>query len=113
MFFKPEHVQPILAGLKTQTRRKINRTGRCPYKEGNVYQARLNYKDKPFARLLITGVRRERLADMTEEDCILEGYGGKDGYRRIYEKIYGRFDENEMLWVIDFETIEPPLTGGR
>ncbi len=103
MFFKPEHVEPILSGNKTQTRRKINKTGKCPYKVGHIYQARLDYKAGSFAYLKITGVRQERLADMSEADCILEGYAGKAEYREIYERIYGVFDENELLWVVDFQ----------
>ncbi|HHW45053.1 MAG TPA: ASCH domain-containing protein [Desulfotomaculum sp.] len=70
ILFKPEHVEPILSGCKTQTRR----LGKKRWKVGSVHQCRLNYRAEPFACVRVTAVRRERLDNITEEDARREGY---------------------------------------
>jgi hypothetical protein len=105
MFFKDEHIIPIISGKKTQTRRRINRTGKCPYKPGHAYQCRDNYSAGAFAHILIKSVRQERLGDITDEDAIREGYPTRIDYFAAFEKIYKRMDPDEIVWVIDFEVI--------
>src|SRR5690606_38575844 len=71
ILFKPEQVEPILVGRKTQTRRTWKRPR---VKVGSVHQAKTTYHDKPFARIKITGLRRQRLGDISTEDVHREGY---------------------------------------
>ncbi|NPV80716.1 MAG: ASCH domain-containing protein [Firmicutes bacterium] len=101
ILFKPEHVEPILAGRKTQTRR----VGKKRWNVGSIHQARLNYYAKPFARIKILAVRQERLGDISEEDARREGYGSVEEYRKVFERIYGRWVPDEMVWAIDFEVV--------
>jgi len=106
MFFKDEHILPIISGNKTQTRRKINRTGKCPYKPGHAYQCRDNYSSGAFAHILIKSVRQERLGEITDEDAIREGYADRIDYLAAFERIYKRIDLDEIVWVIDFEKVD-------
>ena len=71
--------------------------------------------------LEITGIRVERLNDISEEDSMAEGIGGvngelcdvtgivapthKDRFKNLWESINGAgsWDENPWLWVIEFK----------
>lgn len=75
ILLKPEHVGPILSGQKTRTRR----TGKKRWRIGSVHQCRLHYRAEPFARVKITGVRREKLGDISEVDAKKEGYPFRSG----------------------------------
>jgi len=73
--------------------------------------------------LEITGVRVEKLKDITEADCKAEGASGGNGsipgyhysatprehYRHIWETINGKdsFDINPLVWVVEFKQIQP------
>lgn len=102
ILFKPEHVEPILAGRKTQTRR----VGKKRWKVGAVYQARVNYYAKPFAKLRIIAIRQERLGDICEEDARREGARSLEEFQRVFERVYGRWVPDELVWVIDFEVVQ-------
>jgi hypothetical protein len=69
ILFERGHVEPILSGQKTQTRR----TGEKRWRVGLVHQCRLNYYAEPFAYVKISGVRRERLGAISEADAKKEG----------------------------------------
>lgn len=76
--------------------------------------------------LEITGVRVERLQDISEEDAIAEGlpwrqctdwmgpgstqrnFGPKDAYRGLWERINGAgsWDANPWVWVVEFKRVE-------
>jgi hypothetical protein len=70
--------------------------------------------------LEITGVRVERLQDISEEDALAEGVSfsdpvkpsraermGRDAYRTLWESINGTgsWDANPWVWVIEFKKI--------
>lgn len=88
ILFKPEHVELILSGQKTQTRH----TGKKRWRIGSVHQCRLNYRGEPFAHVRITGVRREKLGAISEADAKKEGYPSVEAYREAFTRIYGFWD---------------------
>ncbi len=72
--------------------------------------------------LLITGIRVERLQDISDLDCCDEGYDGPavtadnqwpsiNWYERLWDSIYGKkegenWQANPWVWVINFEKID-------
>jgi len=74
--------------------------------------------------LEITGVRVERVQEITEEDAIEEGcerefkadgsvaWGAglveaKESFRDLWQSIYGNWDANPWVWVYEFRRIKP------
>jgi hypothetical protein len=110
ILFKPEHVEPILAGRKTQTRRLWKKRRA---KAGAIHQARTQLYGEPFAHLLIEAVRTERLGDMMQVDAVREGYDSTEDYLLAWERINGAkiFDMDTVVWVMDFRLSDPPRSG--
>lgn len=103
MWFKKHHVDKILAGEKTQTRRsaKLQATR---YKVGRKCGIRWSRKEGVKHFILITGKRLERLGDITPEDARKEGGYTLEEFRREWEKINRRpWDPRKLVWVYDFK----------
>jgi len=103
LLFKPEHVEPILAGTKTQTRRIWKRKHA---NVGAVHLAKTKMLSKEyFAKLEILDVYQEDLLDISDEDAKAEGYLSRDEYLvafcRINKLGLGDLD-NLMAWVVRF-----------
>lgn len=99
ILFKHEHVQPILDDRKTQTRR----TGKMRWKVGSIRQAKTGFrKDDEFAKLRILAIRQEPLGLISEADAIAEGYDSVEDYKDAFRRIYGFWDDDMVVWVIDF-----------
>lgn len=99
ILFKPEHVDLILEGRKTQTRR----TGKKRWNVGAVHQCKTQMFGEPFAKVLILGVREERLGKISWEDICREGYGWRGDYKEAWERIYKTpWDDDLEVWVVDF-----------
>lgn len=106
MLFKPEHVEPILSGRKTQTRRIWKRR---MVKSGGVYwaQTKLFDKESRFARIWCCSVHEERLSDITEQDAIEEGYGSVADYLDALNRIHGSIiSPDEIVTVVKFKVYE-------
>jgi len=106
ILFKPEHVQMILEGKKTQTRR----TGDKRWNVGAIHQARTNmpWMDDSgyFADIRILDVRRECVGDISSEDVSAEGYETHEEFKKIWRWINGDWDPFEEVWVVEFEVEE-------
>ncbi|MFA7121210.1 MAG: ASCH domain-containing protein [Bacilli bacterium] len=104
LLFKTYHIDAILSGVKTQTRRAWKRPR---VRVGAVHQAKTNYyRAGCFGWIRITGLRRERLGAISEADARAEGDYSIEEYRRVWEEINGAWTPDLEVWVVDFEIVE-------
>ena len=104
ILFKPEHVDLILAGTKTQTRR-IWKKPRA--KIGAIHLAKTKMISKEFfARLEILAVYQEKLSDISDEDARAEGYKNSAAYFVAFCRI-NRLDyvPDELVYVVKFRVV--------
>lgn len=104
ILFKPEHVEPIIAGRKTQTRR----AGSKRWNVGSIHQCKttLFSPDPPFARVRILDVRRQKLGEMSREEVLAEGYRTWPEYMAALGRIHGReFVPGDEVWAVTFEVV--------
>ncbi len=87
ILFKPEHLDLILTGTKTQTRR-ISSTGKKRWNVGAVHLAKTKMLSKDFfARLEILAVYPEAILNISEEDARAEGYPTRLDYLDAFCRI--------------------------
>ncbi len=108
LLFKPEHVDMILEGRKTQTRR----TGKRRWKVGSTHQCRLKMLDKDscFATVGIKAVREEPFMDVSDEDAVREGYANAEQFIAKFREIYGDEPTRGDVWVVDFALVSQEVT---
>lgn len=103
IIFHPEHVQPILSGLKIKTRRM----GKRRWNVNRVHKAKTAMVSRDyFALLRILTLHQEPLGAMTEKDALEEGGYTLSGYREAWERIYLRpWSPDLIVWVVQFERV--------
>ncbi|HEY5472464.1 MAG TPA: hypothetical protein VIK32_04645 [Candidatus Limnocylindrales bacterium] len=102
ILFKPEHIAPILAKTKTQTRR----LGKKRWNVGAVHQCQTRMFDNGsvFAYVRILDVWQERLRSISHDDAVAEGYTGIGTYLyAFYEINRMATDADPLVWVVEFE----------
>ena len=133
MIFTPDNCRLILDGRKTQTRRVMKPTHHLMdgalcnllyvlYAPGRTYAVQPGRGKKAVGRLRVTGVRVERLQEITEADCIAEGWtkrpdiatdpvvhreASRDWYMDLWTSIHGTgsWAANPWVAVIEFERV--------
>jgi len=106
MLFKPEHKEMILNGTKTATRRIWKKP---MVKVGGIYKCKLKMLSKDyFAKIEITKLFKQKLGEMTLEDCKKEGYENAqhNQFIDIWVKINGSWNPKLEVYVIEFEVIK-------
>lgn len=104
ILFKPEHVEPILSGRKTQTRRRWKRRRMVP---GSIHQARTRLFGEPFAALNVLRVWQEAIGQVSEADARAEGYPGRESFLDAFARINGQVDPDEIVWCVEFTASSP------
>lgn len=111
ILFKDEHVEPILNGTKTQTRR-LWKSKRAKIRSIHLAKTVMLSKEF-FAKLHILDVRRERLGDITQEAARAEGYSSREEYiekfkeinKKKLRKLNDSEIENSVVTAIKFEVV--------
>lgn len=102
ILFRPEHVDMILQGKKTATRRMW---GRPRVKVGAVHKCKLNmFTDEHFAKIKILSLYRQRLGDMNDQDYRKEGYS-RQGFKSIWRKLHRQYYASTEVWVVEFMVV--------
>ena len=99
--FKRKHLNLVLQGTKTQTRRVHKRL----WTVGRIYAVRDRWFTKPAGYILITRRFRQRLGDITQKDIKKEGYKELEEYKKVWEEIWGPGSWNSDLVVTVYEFI--------
>lgn len=102
ILFKPEHIEMIKTGRKTQTRRvwKAQRA-----KVGSLHKIKTAMISPAFYGFIeIKNVYREPLGSMTDADAKAEGYNTLEEFRAVWERINGpgSWDPEMYVYVVEF-----------
>ena len=101
ILFKPEHIQPILEGRKTETRRSWKKPRA---KKGAIHIAKTKMLSSDyFARIRIKYVRKQRLGAITTEEVLREGYSRKEEYLQKF------IDINKLKSITPNDLIHSPF----
>jgi hypothetical protein len=110
----------VISGDKWQTRRfanpgdtftdgdkrVIDARNRTVYETGRSYAVQPNRGKKAVARIVLTGLRKESVSAITEEDAIAEGFVSREHFLATWQRIYGQqADLHQMVWVLEFQLI--------
>ncbi len=105
LLFKQHHKRPILSGEKTATRRYWEKGRRA--KPGSIHQCMTALFKDYFAKVKILDVYQERLGDMKRPDYQKEGGYTKKSFIEIWKQINGRYDPDDVVWVVEFKLVSP------
>jgi len=103
MLFKRTLFGKILSGEKTASRRPMERKrGRRVYEVGEKVGIRNGYV-KPKAHVVITRRYRQKIGNMTDEDAKKEGFKDLEEFKRVWKRLYGKWNPNRVIWVYEFK----------
>jgi hypothetical protein len=105
--FTQANMAKVLDGSKAQTRRTWA-TQRVQV--GDVCRLKIGRTGWMDQYVVITGVRREALGNMTEQDARAEGCRNRYAYVALWDSIYGKqapWRKGREVWVIDFRLGTP------
>jgi len=99
--FKRKHLNLILQGKKTQTRR----ISRYRLKIGKAYAIRSKMLEPAQARIVITRAWRQQLRDLTPEDVRKEGFNSFTEFRQAWIQIYGTWNPDQIVTAYEFRLL--------
>ena len=108
ILFKEPSVQLILRGEKSQARKLWARARAKEGAEHLLYRRPPMTGEKPFARILVTRVWKQRIGDMTAEEAHAEGWPDKASWIEQFSE-GRRFEgpvEDVEVWALEFEVLE-------
>jgi hypothetical protein len=135
MLFKPELLQKVIEGSKTQTRRLAKddegllygRVGsicsdieeyidsyprhgvsyikRERYAIGKTYAACPGRGKTQLARIMITGIRCGVASNISEDDARAEGFASRDEFLQAWDTINGKGKRDTAVWILEFKVV--------
>lgn len=101
LLFRKKHLEKILDGEKTQTRR----ISKPRVKPGSTYKLRRGYNPIPEF-IEIEEVFQQKLGEITPEDVLKEGFNSFQEFIQEWESIYDEWKPEKKIWVIEFRLTE-------
>lgn len=112
MNFKPELVEKILVGQKTQTRRAMSDNPRSPwYRGGCALKVNHAYALCPgrgkhqVGKIVVTEVRDVMLGEITDAEACAEGFQTAAEFAAYWHAMHGSCNYGERVWAITFEVV--------
>jgi hypothetical protein len=106
MMFKKALLEKVLSGEKTQTRRSTQRKpGVRVYEVGEIVGIRAGYT-KYTAYIRITGKRKDKIGNITEDDARKEGFASIEDFKQTWVRIAGKWTPGLIVWVYDFVLVQ-------
>ena len=108
ILFREPSAQLILRGEKSQARKLWARARAKEGAEHLLYRRPPMTGEKPFARILVTRVWKQRIGDMTQDDARAEGWADTDAWIAQFiegKKLNGPIEDVEV-YALAFEVIE-------
>ncbi len=106
MLFKKNHIELILSGKKTQTRRMWKKRRAVP---GRIHKVKTQMlSTEYFAEILILRVWKEYLGFISEADAIKEGFRNREHFFQVFYDInkklkYNPDREDIEVFVVEFK----------
>ena len=76
-------------------------------KAGGAYRIRIDFFDSLPDRIRVNRLYEQRLGDMTDEDASKEGAASLEEFRREWALLYGAWDDQATVWVVEFDCLAP------
>lgn len=96
--FSRKHGEQIVKRLKTQTARK-SKDPRLQV--GSEVRVQITH----YADIKIKDIIRKKLGDFSEEDAKREGGYSLEEFKKVWQKLHGKWHPEEMVYTIQFELI--------
>lgn len=97
LLFRKKHLEKILEGEKTQTRRN----SKPRVKPGRTYKLRRGYNPIPEF-IEIEEIFQQKLCEITPEDVLKEGFSSLEEFIEEWKSIYDEWEPGKKIWVIEF-----------
>ena len=103
----------VLSGRKTQTRRVRRPGSQARWKIGHSYAVQPTRTARSVARIVVTGVRHEKLGKITQAGARAEGFPSVAAFARVWTEVHGAFDPQTEVWVVSFRLADSRMRGRK
>lgn len=106
MIFRPELVEAIRAGRKTETRRPVKPDQPCRYVVGRTYAVQPGRGKRGVCRIRVIDVRRERVDQIDGPAAHREGFDSRIAFLDYWRGLYGDdADLSQPVWAVRFAPV--------
>lgn len=108
LMFSERHLEQVLSGEKTQTRRlwddprvTAGKSYRAVQKD--VQGAMFTPREDAPAYVLVRDVWQEPLGALSSEDAAAEGSYTVEEFKETWRELHGEWTPDQSVWVVEFE----------